>query len=128
MHKIFPILLVNFQNTFLLQIITIKVKNLLLFRLNHRYGQICIKRTHLGAWKKRWSSKTSDLLSVTYSNTDGEVPYLREPGTGMNYFFKWKTYHTDGTVPNSNRKIVARGKQLSFRRHTYMTAHFSDLV
>jgi hypothetical protein len=22
---------------------------------------------------------------VTYGNTDGEVSYLREPGTGMNY-------------------------------------------
>jgi len=40
---------------------------------------------------------------------------------------KIKKYHTIGTVPKSNRKIVDRDKT-GTSKHKYMTARFRDLV
>jgi len=42
---------------------------------------------------------------------------------------KNRKYHTVGTVPKSNRKIVERGKiKIDTPTHKYMTAHFPVLV
>jgi hypothetical protein len=43
---------------------------------------------------------------------------------------KWKKkkYHTVGTVPKSNLKIVEKGKSTPPPKHTYTIAYLSGLV
>ena len=48
----------------------------------------------------------------------------------MAFYIKWKTnqkYQTVGTIPESNIKIVERGKSLTLT-YKYMTADFPSLV